>query len=66
LLSNFALYDPIESGGAGNEMHSGFLLMTLRVWRHKNVAKKNPEAQLHARNETRVEAKLETIRQVFH
>jgi len=37
LLSNFALDDPKESGGAGIEMHSGFLLVILYVWRQQNI-----------------------------
>ena len=40
LLSNFALDDPTESGGAGIQMHSGFFLMNLYVWRQQKYHKK--------------------------
>jgi hypothetical protein len=35
LLSNFTLDDPKQSGVAGIEMHSGFLLIILCVWRQQ-------------------------------
>jgi hypothetical protein len=40
--------------------------MITRVWRHKNINKKNPEAQLHARKETWLDVNLEKIRHLFH
>jgi hypothetical protein len=50
LISNLASDDTTEPGGA--ESKCILWLMITRVWRHKNINKKNPEAQLHARKET--------------
>jgi len=46
LLSNFTLDDPKQSGVAGIEMHSGFLLIILCVWRQQKYRQEKSKSSI--------------------
>jgi hypothetical protein len=46
LLSNFTLDDPKQSGEAGNEMHSGFLLIISCVWRQQKYRQEKSKSSI--------------------
>ena len=65
LLSNFALDDPIESGGAGIEMHSGLLLNDLMCMATTEMASRKIQKLYYMLVQTCLEVNLQQIRHMF-